>query len=180
MPSYHIDLIYPNNLNSREAIREFIILEFLKELSGNGTKENASRYTYTVERCLTGRTIQLKRPAFLNKGMDFTVHVSGVSFRSKGPFKDRPTHQEVIDDLNSKQQENPAEYKRLKDILQKIYHSQNYDVELLRSINIQAGLLSCEEVCLTVKWLFIEQDVTYWNWSGRSMFFNALSNHDLI
>lgn len=180
MPSYHIDLIYPNNLNSRESIRKFIILEFLKELAGNGKEENASKYTYTVERCSTGRTIQIQRPAYLNKGMDFTVHVSGVSFRPKGAFKDRPKHQEIIDDLNSKQQDNPIEYKKVKSILQKIYHCQNYDTDLLKSINIQAGLLSCEEVCLTVKWLFIEQDVTYWNYSGRSMLFDALSDHDLI
>jgi hypothetical protein len=27
-----------------------------------------------------------------------------------------------------------------------------------------------------LKWLFVEQDVTYWNWDGRTMLFRAISN----
>jgi hypothetical protein len=26
-----------------------------------------------------------------------------------------------------------------------------------------------EIILLAIKWLFIEQDITYWNWSGRDM-----------
>lgn len=47
-------------------------------------------------------------------------------------------------------------------------------------INIPAGLLSCEEACLAIKWLWIEQDVTYWNFSGRAMLYQSLKEQGLI
>jgi hypothetical protein len=33
---------------------------------------------------------------------------------------------------------------------------------------------SSELIFECVKWLFEEQDVTYWNYSGRTMFYNAI------
>lgn len=36
-----------------------------------------------------------------------------------------------------------------------------------------------ETILKVVKWLFIEQDVTYWNWSGRSMLYSGLREDDL-
>ena len=32
-----------------------------------------------------------------------------------------------------------------------------------------------EHVLKTIKWLFIEQDITYWNWSGRAMLYSAIT-----
>ena len=39
---------------------------------------------------------------------------------------------------------------------------------------------SVEIVLLALKWLFIEQDVVYWNDSGREKFYNRLKERDLI
>jgi len=36
-----------------------------------------------------------------------------------------------------------------------------------------------ETILLTVKWLFMEQDCAYWNYSGRAMFYSALRANGL-
>jgi len=35
-------------------------------------------------------------------------------------------------------------------------------------------------ILLAIKWLFIEQDITYWNWSGRNMLMNSLKDKELV
>ena len=35
-------------------------------------------------------------------------------------------------------------------------------------------------VLLAIKWLFIEQDITYWNWSGRNMLKISLEEKGLM
>lgn len=35
--------------------------------------------------------------------------------------------------------------------------------------------LEYETILKVIKWLFIEQDITYWSFSGRSMLYNYLS-----
>ena len=35
-------------------------------------------------------------------------------------------------------------------------------------------------VLLAIKWLFIEQDITYWNWSGRNMLKESLEKDGLM
>lgn len=66
----------------------------------------------------------------------------------------------------------------------------------------QNGIYNCEDVCLdnvsasfrdyvgaehpiqiillAVKWLFMEQDCAYWNYSGRKMLMDALANNGLV
>lgn len=114
MPLYNEEMRLPSNLNTRQAIRKFVVLKFLQENPGQGKGELASKYHYIVEYCISGCIIKIKRPAVLNKGMDFTVHLEGIEFRSKGPFKDRPKHDEIINDLLIKKQHRPIEYEALK------------------------------------------------------------------
>lgn len=35
-------------------------------------------------------------------------------------------------------------------------------------------------ILLAVKWLFMEQDCAYWNYSGRKMLMDALANNGLV
>ena len=37
-----------------------------------------------------------------------------------------------------------------------------------------------EIILLAVKWLFMEQDCAYWNYSGRAMFYDVLQENELI
>lgn len=86
----------------RKTYRNNLILKFLEEEAGTGKWELSSKYKYNVETTCSGRKVYLLRPANLNKGMDFIVHLENIQFRSKGAFKDRSTHSEIIQDLINK------------------------------------------------------------------------------
>ena len=71
------------NCKTRRQIRRILISEFLKEKPGEGKEALASRYRYYVETLADGRRIFLHRPAPLNKGFDFTIHVENTRFKTK-------------------------------------------------------------------------------------------------
>jgi len=68
-------------------------------------------------------------------------------------------------------------------IITNVYNLQEFDVSLINDI----FFIDCDShqrpvviIILAIKWLFIEQDVTYWNWSGRVMLMNGLVDKGLV
>jgi hypothetical protein len=169
------------NLNvsgNRANIRKQTIIAFLDEDPGTGKRELCSRYTYNVEKLENGDKVYLKRPAALNKGVDFEVHVEGIEFRMRGGRRTMPSHNNIVEDLNLKKNENSREYEKVKNIINKLYNCQRVTQNEYRNISFIAGH-PIEAILKAIKWLFIEQDVTYWNWSGRNMLYSGLQNENL-
>ena len=157
---------------SREDMRKELFSRFLVEKGGHrvGTLTHATKYKYFVETLADGRRIFLKRPAHLNKGIDVEVWVE----RFDGIKDKRPSHGVIRDDLMAKKSENPAEYAALIEAISQVYSCKS-PAEILakRPLCFNTGL-SPELILKVVKWLFIEQDLTYWNWEGRNMFMRGL------
>lgn len=172
MPEYKETLII-NNVGSRNDIRMSVVYVFSKEHPGTGKNELASRYTYYVEQLEDGRRIYLRRPANLHNGFDFIVCVEGINFNPFGRCRNYPTHNDIIDDLNLKYKENPKEFYNLLSILNSVYKcSPLPDITIPK--NTFSNGLSCELIIKVLKWLFIEQDIRYWNYSGRDMLWNSI------
>lgn len=161
----------------RTALRKEIIKIFLEEQPGTGKGEYTSKYIYTTK--IVGENeIFLSRPAQFNNGFDFTVNVSGIDFNigyinKKGKKKKsttRPSHEHILNDLLSKKKEDLSKYKSLVNEVDKIYSCQEYNA---RGLNFSSGYDS-EIILECIKWLLIEQDVTYWNYSGRFMFYQNI------
>lgn len=171
--------LYNFNFLSRKEFRDNLILEFLKEKPGTGKKELSSKYKYYVESLKNGKRIYLSRPTNLNKGMDFTVHFEKTEFREKGAYKDRPKHQEIIEDLIQKKLENSCEYEKVSKVLNKLYNCEFVNEEEYSNIYFEMGI-EIEGILKIVKWLFLEQDVTYWNYSGRAMLYQSLKDNGLV
>jgi hypothetical protein len=142
-------------------------------------EEPYTNYRYNVEKCEDSKRIYLRRPTFLNKGFDFQVNLEGfrsVTREAKGATKEMPSHKDVIDDLQRKVKDHSA----LSDDLHKAV-SQIYDcvepTEVLerhkRLRQIGTGL-PIDKLLLILKWLFIEQDLTYWLQTGRNMLMSAI------
>lgn len=162
----------------RGQLREQLINTFMREHPGNGTGQLASKYRYNVETTGTNTIIFLKRPAALNKGMDFTVHVEGYRFRDRGLI-DMPSHKNIIEDLKEKKSDlSRQQYDQISHLINRIYVCEDINRNDIPNINRNTGLRP-DQLLLAIRWLFIEQDVTYWNWSGRSMFMSALQNEGL-
>lgn len=165
-------------LNNRKDIRNYVISEFLNELPGRGKKEFCSKYIYRVECIGDKNEIYIRRPAALNKGMDFTIHVKNYYFRKKGGNRDAPSHKDIICDLKLKKSIASNEYCKINEMINKIYKCETIGQNEYKNVNIEVGLQS-KIVINVIKWLFIEQDVTYWNWSGRAMLMNKLIEEGL-
>lgn len=172
MPVTSKTLHLPNTLNSRADIRSFLISEFLQELPGNGSGDLVTRYLYEVENCVSGKKIFLSRPAPLNKGMDFRVQTDTNYFATaSGKSTKIPSHYSVTSIIEQEKNLNPKTYILLKREIENIYNIRPFSYDFLLSNNLDTELL-----LKTIKWLFIEQDITYWNWSGRAMLKNKIDS----
>lgn len=174
MPTYHKSL---NVSGNRVSVRKQVILKFLDEQPGTGKGDLCAKYIYEAETLRDGKKIYLKRPANLNKGVDFTVHIEGARFRNKG-MVDMPSHQNIFDDLSEKRSSNPSEYEKVKELIRKIYNCEDIATEEYEELVFSVGY-PIEAILKAIKWLFIELDVTYWNLSGRNMLFSELQENAL-
>lgn len=179
MPTIYVQ--HTLKANNRADIRKELVTLFLREQPGTGTGVSASRYRYNVD-TFDNYSIVLNRPAGLNKGFDFTVNVQGMGFKKQRTYSN-PSHRDIIDILQSVKSNNPTQYQNVSLEIRNIYNcvSPNFrnisGITFLDHTNTPRPL---EIILLAIKWLFIEQDITYWNWSGRNMLFSSLQNLGLV
>ncbi len=173
MPEYNINYTL-NTFNNRNAVRMTVVQKLSEEVPGEGKGDLASKYTYYVESLSDGSRIYLRRPAYLHNGFDFVVCVENYNFNPNGRARNCPSHDDIISDLTAKKHADNFSYKLLFSVLTKIYECKHVD-EIEMEIKFSCGY-SSEMIIKTLKWLFIEQDIRYWNYSGRDMLWKAICN----
>ncbi|MBU3957734.1 MAG: hypothetical protein KKB25_01535 [Nanoarchaeota archaeon] len=160
------------NLSRAEA-RNKVVNLFLFEKGGywKDGKKHVTRYKYFVEFLKDGRRIFLLRPTFLNKGIDFQVWVE----KFDGENDKKPSHKDIFKDLILKKKENQEKFKKVIEAINEVWNCQEPDVVIkkLGDLTFKNGF-SLEMVLKILKWLFIEQDITYWNYDGRAMLRKAI------
>lgn len=160
------DFVYSG---TRNEIRMQVVLEFSKEKAGEGREEDATRYKYFVETLKSGDRVYLTRPANLHNGFDFLISVENTNYAEPGQRKrSSPKHDDISKDLLKKKKEDPAKYKKLYNLLKSVYECNDVDDSKLDKIQFSSGL-PVDHIVKVVKWFFIEQDIRYWNYSGREM-----------
>lgn len=155
----------------RAKQRRKLVLKWLRE-------KPYSRYRYGVEKAHDGTPIYLARPTQKNKGFDFEVRVKGFKspLRSRKRKTQRPSHADILHDLRLKLRERPRLRKKLFEAICRVYDG----VEPTQALNRHRELrriskgLPIDLTLRIIKWLFIEQDLTYWLGTGRDMFMNAI------
>lgn len=157
-----------SNEGSRNEVRKRVLEVLMEEEPGTGIRELSSKYTYYVETLSDGNRIYLARPAFLNKGFDFVVRVENADYGHQGSYKNVPSHKDISIDLANKKKENPEMYSKFYDLLKKVFECHDVTPEEYDSIKFETGF-SPEHILKVIKWLFIEQDIAYWSYSGRNM-----------
>lgn len=171
--SKELSISIPNS-PSRNDVRKKVVDIFLEEEPGKGTGEEASRYTYYVENLNDGRRIFLRRPARNKLGFDFLICVEDTNFSKEGERgRDYPKHDEIIFDLELKKEKDSQKYSELFKLIQKIYKCESIEEEMYKNLFSLPGF-PVDMVLGTLKWFFIEQDIRYWNYSGRDMLFSGL------
>lgn len=158
-----------SNEGTRNEVRMRVINEFSKESPGTGKGDNASGYTYYVEELSNGDRVYLQRPANLHNGFDFLVCVENVNYNEKsGKRRNYPKHEDFYTDLIEKKESDPYMYDKLYDLIKKVYECKDVSDNEIEGIRFSCGY-TVEHIIKTIKWLFIEQDIRYWNYSGRAM-----------
>jgi len=149
----------------------------MEEDPGKGNRELASRYKYIVENFLDGRKLYLIRPAQYKMGFDFQIWMENW-YQSN--INKMPSYLDIIQDLKNKKEENPHRFNILLSGIDKIYICEDDDriLDWLKSKKVDFSDGENIYVLLkTIKWMFIEQDIRYWNYSGRLKLKNFIDNN---
>ena len=158
-----------SNEGTRNEVRMRVVNRLSEESPGTGNGDGASRYIYFVETLDSGDRIYLKRPANLHNGFDFLVCVENANYAEPGCYaRNYPKHEDIAADLENKKAQNPAEYKRLYALMRRVFECHDVSDDEMRGFTFEGGL-SVDHILKAMKWLFIEQDIRYWNYSGRNM-----------
>jgi hypothetical protein len=167
------EIVWSITGDNRKDLRTAVVMKFLSEPPGywkDGVK-HVTRFKYFVEQLDDGRRIYLYRPTYLNKGIDFQVWVE----KFDGTKDRRPSHANIFDDLKLKKEENADYFPKLIRLIDDVWTCQEPDSVLTKN-DKQAFTkgLPLEMLLKILKWLFIEQDITYWNYDGRKMLRTAI------
>lgn len=167
-----------SNEGSRKDVRMRVVEAFAEEIPGTGSGDAASKYIYYVETLKDGNRVYLQRPAKLHNGFDFLVCVENTNYSAPGErSRNNPKHDDIGADLIKKKAENPELYKRLYMLLQKVYDCHDIEEVEYADISFSSGL-PVDHILKVMKWLFIEQDIRYWNYSGRNMTWSLVPDKD--
>ncbi|NLI59575.1 MAG: hypothetical protein GX387_13915 [Clostridium sp.] len=177
--SFH-EINFQLPISDRRTMRRTLISTMLNEEPGTGIGPLASRYQYNVE-YFQQYGIYLKRPTQLNKGFDFTVNTRGLWFKKNRRYSN-PSHQDIFDALKNCKSNFAENYKCIVEAITEIYHCRNVDFStpmgpVFNDYDGQEHPI--EIILLAIKWLFMEQDCAYWNYSGRAMLYLALQKEGL-
>ena len=138
-----------------------------------------ANYRYNVERCANGKRVYLLRPTWLNKGFDFGVNVEGlvkVIKPGKGGTREMPSHGDLMHDLRSKLGKRPKDGDVLFEAVGAVYDCGD-PAEIIKQMPRLASFKEgwpVDQLLYIIKWLMIEQDITYWLQTGRNMLMSGI------
>ena len=130
--------------------------------------ESVAWVTYERETCASGVQVSVVRPARRNSGSHFTYQLSGVEGH---PGYWRPSLKTVFADIGMKIDATPSHARLLFEAVDAVYRCREPDDVLANSdfeplLALSTGL-EVEVLLKLLKWVFLEQDLTYWHTSGR-------------
>jgi hypothetical protein len=162
-----LSILDANVDKNRNELRKLVIKELWGERAGKGKKEKASYYKYYVEQIFDGNRVYITRPARLKLGFDFLIHLENFVFNNG---KDNPEHGDIIQDLQLKKREDTEKYNKLVSSINEVFNCKDPSevLEKYRDLGFEHGF-NIDLILKVCKWFFIEQDIRYWNYSGRYM-----------
>ena len=164
----HIEKVLDvDHIRNREEARKFLLITYAIEDCHVKTR-------YYVETLSDGKRIYFERPTSLNKGCDFVLFAEDVITFQNGNDK-APSHNDVLQDLTIKKQALSSEqYAGLLEAIKCIYDMKPYSKAEAHVKNLPQVGWSYELLLKLLRWLFIEQDITYWAGDGREMLYTAI------
>ena len=155
----------PRNEIVKKVVNTFIEVEYQQK--GKGIT-----FRYPVEKLPGNRHLFIARPGH-KKNFDFKVEVTEEMGLKEGK------HDHVVLDLRVKKQCNPKEFEDFLRAVEEIYHCSENDVDrLLQRYSSLKGAFDTgaevEVILKILKWLFIMEDIVYWDVEGRAFLYNFM------
>ena len=149
----------------QKVVNAFIKTEYRKK--GKGVV-----FRYPVECLPNGQILYIARPGH-EKLFDFKVEVVPNHGFGEG------SHKEIAMDLRRKRKEKPRNFVELLTIITQMYNCAENDVDALlkKHHHLKNSFRTggpVEALLKIIKWLFIMEDIVYWDNEGRAFLFNFL------
>lgn len=155
----------PRNAIVKKVVSTFIRVEYQQK--GKGVT-----FRYPVEKLPDNRRLFITRPGH-KKNFDFKVEVTEEMGLEEGK------HEQVVLDLRMKKQRNPQGFEDFLRAVKEVYHCSENDIERLlpRYSNLKGAFdtgAEVEVILKILKWLFIMEDIVYWDVEGRAFLYNFM------
>jgi hypothetical protein len=157
--------------SAEESQRRGIRRQLLEEAADEqpGAHDRTAVHSYAKETLSQGTGLVLVRPARKNRGLDFTIEVLRLPGK---PARWYPSLNALFADIEAKLDERPDLARPLFEAIDGVWRCRDVDevvrVALDRGLgNYSPGSLPIDVLLKAWKWMFIEQDFTYWLYSGR-------------
>ena len=161
--------------DSREKLRTAVLIKWTEEMCGSA--DAYQRYRYNVEKLSQGDWVYLHRPARLNKGCDFIVHCMPLIPRDDGKQYKNPRQRDLIAEIELISKNVTNGHKRILTAVEAVWRCEAVTkvcASLCNDIDNPDWAFRAERAPKVAKWLFIEQDITDWNTSGRGMLMEGI------
>jgi hypothetical protein len=145
---------------TRKEIRDRVVLKFLEEQPG-------TKYRYLVETLSDSRKMFLLRPT---RRFDFDFKIEVENWHLRG------THEEILTDLKRKRRNNPRDFPKLMQVIRAIHTGDDVDQTLLVYKEARFPGIETELLLKLLKWMFILEDIYYWNYKGRDKLMEFLES----
>jgi len=163
------EIIIKGSINRFDIVKKVvnIFIDFEQDKKGRGVV-----FKYPVEKLSNDDKLFIVRPG-LKKNFDFKVEVPDYFALKKG------SHAEITSDLKNKKEENPKGINGLVKAITEIYDCLENDVDFILKkysmlqTSFQKGA-RIEFLLKVLKWMFIMEDIFYWDYEGREKLYNYL------
>jgi len=155
----------PRNEIVKKVVNTFIKVEYSKK--GKGII-----FRYSVENLPGSKYLYITRPGH-KKNFDFKVEVTPEMVLEEGK------HDQIALDLRGKKRDNQEKFSDFLQAIKKIYHCSENDVDRLLETfpSLRKAFKTGADVEILlkiIKWLFIMEDIVYWDVEGRAFLYNYL------
>lgn len=149
----------------KKVVNTFIKIEYRQK--GKGIT-----FRYPVEKLPNKKRLYISRPGH-KKNFDFKVEVTEEMVLEEG------RHKQIVLCLRDMKHDNPRKFKVSMRAIETIFHCRENDVDKLVENHAtlkhpsKRGVIP-ETILKILKWMFIMEDIVYWDVEGRAFLYNYL------
>jgi len=155
----------PRNEIVKKVVNTFIENEYHQK--GKGIT-----FRYPVEKLPKNKYLYISRPGH-KKNFDFKVEITEEMVLEEGK------HNQIALCLRDMKQDNPKIFKVFLEAIEAIFHCKENDIDhlLIKYTSLKQLLktgIVPETILKILKWMFIMEDIVYWDVEGRAFLYNYL------